>query len=228
MKRRPPNFEAFLLKTRGKLNANRLRSALGGLAERGLVAAGWQPERTDGTGKILHMSDTPSSIYGYLSRLLKRVNPSVIVHTGDLADDIKLELYPGERERYRAAVRRLMNILQAPHRRVVLALGNHDERELLPWLPRDCIVCDGAEDMAFRGQAFRISHYPDELLLRPARYNLFGHCAAPPSYDDDSGRHFFNGLEWMRLIDPDSGEIQLLRYPSGTDDARLLRKAKRV
>ena len=227
MKRRPPSPEAFLRKLRRKLDVSGFRGALNAVVDSGLVAIGWLPEEIDGSGKALHISDTPSSIYGYLSRLLKRVNPSVIVHTGDLADDIKLELYPGERERYRATIKRLMNILQAPHRRVILVLGNHDERELLPWLPPDCTVYDGAENMTFWGTTFRISHYPEGLLEHPAQYNLFGHCMEPSSHDDGNGRHFFNGLEWMRLIDPRNGEIQLLRYPRGTDDARLMRKTKR-
>lgn len=227
MKGRPPSPETLLRKIRRTLDASEIKDALGNVVDRGLVAAGWQPAELDGSGKVLHISDTPSSIYGYLSRLLKRVNPSVVVHTGDLADDIKLELYPAEREHYRAAIRRLMNILQAPHRRVVLALGNHDERELLPWLSSDCKVCDGAEGISLLGASFRVSHYAEDLSEHPAQYNLFGHAATPPSYDDGE-HHFLNGLEWMRLIDPRSGEIQLLRYPRGTDDARLMRKVKRV
>lgn len=227
MKRRPPDTEAFLRKLKKKFDLSGFRGAFNVIVDKGLVSVGWQPEEIDGYGRILHLSDTPSGIYAYLSRLLKRVNPSVIVHTGDLADDIKLELYPGERERYRVAVRKLMNILQAPHRRVVLALGNHDEKELLPRLSPDCTVCEGAEEMTFRGATFRISHYAEGLLENPARYNLFGHCAEPASYEDPEGRCFLNGIEWMRLIDPGNGEIVHLRYPKGTDDARLLRQAKR-
>ncbi len=227
MKRRPPDSEAFLRKLKKKFDLSGFRGAFNTIVDKGLVAAGWQPEEIDGTGRVLHLSDTPSTIYAYLSRLLKRVNPSVIVHTGDLADDIKLELYPGERGRYREAAKRLMNIMQAPHRRVVVALGNHDEKELLPWLSSDCVVCDGAEEMTFQGATFRISHYVEGLLEHPAQYNLFGHSAEPSSHEDAEGRCFLNGIEWMRLIDPRSGEILHLRYPKGTDDARLLRHAKR-
>ena len=95
--------------------------------DRALVKAGWLPEMMDGSYKILHLSDTPVTIYGYLARLLRRVSPSVLVHTGDLADDIKIGLYPGERERYRSAVRKLFDIIQAPRRRIILSLGKEVE-----------------------------------------------------------------------------------------------------
>lgn len=227
MKRRPSDTEAFLRKLKKKFDVGGFRGAFNTIADWGLVAAGWQPEEMDGRGKLLHISDTPSTIYGYLSRLLKRINPSVVVHTGDLADDIKLELYPGERERYRAAVKKLLNILQAPHRRVVLSLGNHDEKELLPYLSSDCVICEEGQEMTFQGASFRAAHYVESLLEQPARYNLFGHGLETRSYEDAEGRFFLNGLEWIRLIDPGSGEILHIKYPRGTDNARTMRACRK-
>ncbi|MDR1137681.1 MAG: metallophosphoesterase [Synergistaceae bacterium] len=191
-----------------------------------LVRAGWIPQMMDGTDKILHISDTPTCMYGYLTRLLRRVNPSIIVHTGDIADDIKLEIYQGEAERYRAAASRLMDILLAPHRRVVLALGNHDKRELLPSLPSRCVICDNVMDITLRGEKFKVSHYFESLSGEPARYNLFGHSMEHPSFSDDEERYFFNGLETMRLIDPDGG-VARLNYPKGANDARFARLSRK-
>jgi len=222
MKKRPSDYEVILRKLKQCFDPRGFRNSLGELADRGLVAAGWQPERLDGRGKVLHISDTPSGIYSYLSRLLKRVNPSVVVHTGDLADDIKLELYPGEHERYRAAAKKLLDILQAPHRTVVITLGNHDEKALLPHPAPGCVVCEGAREMTFMGEPFRVSHYAEGLSEHPARYNLYGHCADTPSYEDEQGHCFLNGLEWIRLIDPHNGEIRHIKYPGGTNNARKM------
>ncbi|MDR1966137.1 MAG: metallophosphoesterase [Synergistaceae bacterium] len=193
--------------------------------DRGLVWVGWAPEVMDGAGKILHISDTPTCMYGYLARLLRRINPSVIVHTGDLADDIKLEIYPGDAERYRIAARRLVNILEAPRRKVILALGNHDKRDLLPSLSSQCIICDNVMDITLFGEEFRISHYIGFILDKPARYNLFGHSPEPASFTDEKDRLFLNGIEKMRLIDPEARMI-FLNYPSGTDNARLTRRKR--
>jgi predicted phosphodiesterase len=196
------------------------------MLDKGLVWLGWVPKMMDGAGKILHISDTPTCMYGYLARLLRRVNPSVVIHTGDLADNIKLEMYPGEAERYRAAARRMIDILAAPHRKVILALGNHDKRELLPDLPSQCVICDNVADITLYDHEFRISHYFEQILDRPARYNLFGHSLERSSFSDDEKRCYLNGMESMRLISPDS-DVATFNYPAGTDAARLTRRGRR-
>jgi predicted phosphodiesterase len=225
MKSRPGRVGGFWKKF-GKFFPSRPGRSFDLLLDKCLVWAGWIPEMMDGTGKILHISDTPTCMYGYLARLLRRVNPSVVVHTGDLADDIKLEIYPGEAERYRAAARRIVDILVAPRRKVVLSLGNHDRRELLPPLPSQCVICDNAVDLTLCGEKFRVSHYFESTLDKPARYNLFGHSMEQPSFSDDKERYFFNGLEMMRLIGPDA-DITIFNYPKAANAARLARQNRR-
>jgi predicted phosphodiesterase len=224
MKAKPGLPEVFWRKLADIFSARTGRS-FDRILDKGLVWVGWIPEMMDGTGKILHISDTPTRMYGYLARLLRRVNPSVVVHTGDLADDIKLEIYPGETERYRAAAKRIIDILVAPRRKVILALGNHDKRELLPSLPSQCIICDNALDITLCGHGFRVSHYFEHILEKPARYNLFGHSLEHSSFSDDEERRFFNGMEKMRLISPD-GSTTIFNYPKFTNDARLVRGSR--
>jgi predicted phosphodiesterase len=224
IKARPNRIEVLWRRFADIVSAKPGRS-LDRALDRGLVWIGWIPEMMDGTGKILHVSDTPTPMYGYLARLLRRVNPSIVVHTGDLADDIKLEIYPGEAERYRAAAKRIIDILAAPHRKVILALGNHDKRELLPALPSQCVICDNVLDITLCGQGFRVSHYFERILENPARYNLFGHSLERSSFSDDEERRFFNGMEKMRLISPDGGTA-IFNYPKFTNNARLARRSR--
>lgn len=221
--RKPRDPEPFSKKLNRRFETLGFRGAFNTVVDRALVALRWQPEEMDGRGMIMHLSDTPSGIYGYIARLLRRTRPSVIVHTGDLADDIKLELYPGESERYRAAARRLLDIVRAPHRRVYMVLGNHDDRELLPPAPPDCQVYGGAVTLTLLGASFRISHYIQALREQPASYNLFGHTSTPHSHEDESKRVFLNGMEGIRLIDPRDGAIWQFDYPKGTNEARMLR-----
>lgn len=233
MKLRPSSPNALLRRIRDSFSPLELRRSADRAIDALMVKAGWVPKMMDGTGKILHMSDTPTGIYAYLARLLRRVNPSVVIHTGDLADDIKLELYSGEAVRYRAAMARLADILQSPHRRVYIVLGNHDRADLLPDLPPQFIVSSGALNVTLGGERFRISHYAESLIgcggasgyRNPAKYNLFGHEMSTKSYVDDFGSYFLNGVETMRLIDPATDEIEFLKYPAKTDRARMMRSA---
>lgn len=191
-----------------------------------MVKAGWVPEIMDGRGKVLHMSDTPTAIYPYLARVLRRVNPSVVVHTGDLSDDIKLELYPGEEERYHNAMKRLFNILAAPRRTVYLVMGNHDRIDLLPPIPEQFVICSDDREFRLGGQDFHISHYADRVAAHPCRYNLFGHEMITRSHTDDYDRYYLNGVEAIRLIDPINDGLEHIRYPAKTNDARLMRKTR--
>ncbi|MDR2780392.1 MAG: metallophosphoesterase [Synergistaceae bacterium] len=228
MKPRPGRTEGLWRKFRDFFSAGSGRS-FDLLLDKLLVRAGWVPEMMDGSGRILHISDTPTCMYGYLARLLRRVNPSVVVHTGDLADDIKLEIYPGEAERYRAAARRIMDILLAPRRKIIISLGNHDKRALLPSLPSQCVICDNDDvmDITLYGEKFRVSHYFESILGKPARYNLFGHSMETPSFSDGEERCFFNGLEKMRLIGPKDAGITIFSYPKSANDARLARRNRK-
>ena len=220
MKKRPSSWDAWLSLT---------KRALSSLADDSLVKIGMLPPVMDGAGKVLHISDTPTTIYGYLARALRRVAPAVVVHTGDLADDIKLAKYPAEAARYAAAARRLVNILLAPHRTVVFALGNHDRADLLPPLTSQCIVCDNddAINLTFFGARFRISHYAERVTDEPERYNLFGHDPRRESFVDDRERYFFNGMELIRIIDPVTDEIMKLAYPGETKSLRAMRVGRR-
>ena len=226
MKERPSSWGARLAGIKSALEPERIRRSLLRLLDDGFVKLGVLPAMMDGTGKVLHLSDTPTVMYGHLARVLRRVDPAVVIHTGDLADDIKLEMYPAEAERYAAAVRRLINILLAPHRRVIIAMGNHDRADLLPPLPPQCEICDGAASVVIFGAGFRISHYAELVTDRPERYNLFGHDPCRDSFVDDDDRYFLNGMDTMRIIDPVTDEMQFLAYPGSARGARSMRRGR--
>ncbi|MDR3076788.1 MAG: metallophosphoesterase [Synergistaceae bacterium] len=223
MKKKPSPWGAWLVRIGDAFAPSNVKRSLSRLADDGFVKLGVLPEKMDGAGKILHISDTPAAMYGYLARVLRRTDPAVVIHTGDLADDIKLALYPSEADCYAAAARRLVNILLAPHRTVILALGNHDRADLLPPLPSQCVLCDNAVSMAIFGVRFRISHYVENVLENPERYNLFGHDPGRGSFVDDEGRYFLNGMDAMRMIDPVTEEMWPLSYPKSAFNARNMR-----
>jgi predicted phosphodiesterase len=223
MKERPSLKDYLLSKLRQTFAGAKIKRRFMEFADDSFVRLGYLPEKMDGMGKILHISDTPISIYGYLSRTLRRINPSVVVHTGDLADDIKLGLYPAEAGRYARAAGRLINILLAPHRRVLIVLGNHDRTDLLPSLPAECSVHEGTVEVKLLGANFRISHYAEKIMEKPVQYNLFGHDLSSRSFVDGEGRYFLNGIETMNLIDPSAEEIKTLVYPKGANCARMMR-----
>ena len=195
--------------------------------DRLLTRVGFLPPALDGSGCLLHVSDTPSSTYGYLRRVLQRIRPLWLVHTGDVADEIKLELWPNSRDCYRDRVRKLARILREEDVPCIVAAGNHDDPEILEDLLACRRVIRRGETLDLGSLRVRVAHDYRDVATHPAEVNLFGHDLTRRSGEEE-GRLFLNGLEHMHLVDLTTREVTLLPYPSGTDDERLLRRRRRL
>ena len=177
--------------------------------DRLLTRVGFLPPALDGSGCLLHVSDTPSSTYGYLRRVLQRIRPLWLVHTGDVADEIKLELWPNSRDCYRDRVRKLARILREEDVPCIVAAGNHDDPEILEdLLPCRRIIRRG-ETLDLGPRRIRLGHYYRDVAAEPEAVNLFGHDLTRRS-GEENGRLYLNGLEHMHLVDLVSREVTRL------------------
>lgn len=172
---------------------------------------------------ILHISDTPWTIFPFVERLVRRFHPTWIIHTGDLVDGAKVGLFPQAEGLYRKRVSRIVRAVERHEASVFLVMGNHDVPDAVRETVRNSEVIEGVANLELGGLPVRVSHFPDLILEAPAAFNLFGH-----NLELRSGKHegkvFLNGLEHAHLIYPASGRIRSIRYPWGTNDARLLRR----
>lgn len=193
---------------------------------------------------LLFVSDTPSSFYPELQRLLNLLLPAYLVHTGDLADELKLQIYPRLRSVYAQAMVRLFRVLrQSSLQEAVLTLGNHDVAQEVDWLAGvggatssltkgvlrvfpsgGVVVLEGKRIVAAhyhqQAQALEAALHKDQGL-RPDLV-LFGHDLETRS-EQREGIWRLNGIEAIYLISLSTGEVIGLPYPSGTDNARLNR-----
>lgn len=170
--------------------------------------------------RLLHISDTPFSIFGELSRVIGILKPDYIVHTGDLVDNIKLEFFPGSLSRYEKEVTRMLNIMeQSSAKKVYIALGNHDDANTLQNLSKRSHIIKGSEIVDIEGIEFAIAHDPADILKKPANINLFGHNLTLKSGFKD-GQLFLNGLKSINLVELGSTHYHSYPYPAGTDNDR--------
>lgn len=170
---------------------------------------------------ILHLSDTPTSFFNALPALIRQVNPTWIIHTGDLVDDIKLGLNPRHMNHYAAKVQKLIRILELSEAEVVfLCLGNHDDLKALGEFSHRIRILSAGQQLTLGTLTLGVSHYAEEALAAGGEICLFGHSLARNT-DLSGNPRLLNGLEAIHLIRPLSGQVHCLRYPSGTDDQRL-------
>lgn len=173
--------------------------------------------------KLLHISDTPLGFYSELKRLIETIKPDYIVHTGDLVDNIKLQLYPTSILEHEKGIKRMSALLQASGAEIILAMGNHDDFDIISKHFKRSHIIVGAETMQIEGLCFRISHFPEGIQENPAPYNLYGHDLTMKSGCIED-KLYFNGISNINIIGLESGEYISISYPSGTDDERLGRR----
>ncbi|MZQ97791.1 MAG: hypothetical protein GT601_08935 [Acidaminobacter sp.] len=181
---------------------------------------------------ILHISDTPTSFYPELNRLLGILKPNCIIHTGDLADDLKLQLRPSLLRNYESALVKLMQIVnQSAAEKVIFTLGNHDNLELVRRYAGRAEFYEDAITENFQGIRISCAHYHEAALgsskSKRSDFYLYGHDLSLKSQRTNEV-YFLNGIEAMHLIDLSNGEVFEIMYPGGTDSARLNRKRMRL
>ena len=171
---------------------------------------------------LLHISDTPSQFYPELKRIINLINPEYIIHTGDLADNLKCEFKPSLLMKYRYEVKKLLKILnKSSAKKIYLALGNHDNYDFINDNKGRLRVCKDSCELEFDNiKKLVFSHYPDSIKPPYADIYLFGHNIEPESVFSDLYISL-NGVNSINIINLETLEIQCLNYPMGTNSARL-------
>ena len=161
---------------------------------------------------LMHIGDTPESVYGFLEGLIEENRPNFIVHTGDLVDNVKLERRPDLRPLYLSGLRRLAKILKNSGARLYIVPGNEDDPELLREFFGDSVVEPGTV-IEIGGKKFALGHTWKDVADREADFRLYGHNfrVIPKG---------LNAILGVNFIFLPSGRVVRVDYPVGTDTMR--------
>lgn len=166
---------------------------------------------------ILHISDTPSNIYPELIRLVKKLSPDYIIHTGDVVDNIKLELYPFKLKEYeKLSINFIKSLTPLVKKEVIIVPGNHDYPYLLKDIPKVKLINEG-ETISINSTTIGLAHKFDKLPSKECSFYLYGHDKS------SSSKKFLNGIKNIHVIELDTHKVFHLKYPINTDSYRLLR-----
>ena len=186
------------------------------------------PEAMGIEGALLHVSDTPSIFYPALARLLSAVRPRIVLHTGDLADEVKRGSCPQDACLYAAKVEALLGILAAGCTgRIILVMGNHDDpdavRSLATAVPGRFEVFEGCARLDLDGVRIVAAHRAEDVWKavagEAADFGLYGHDTSvlPPDVD---GTVYLNGNVKIRVMDLSARSVFSIDYPRSVHDAR--------
>ncbi|MFW5715132.1 MAG: metallophosphoesterase [bacterium] len=169
--------------------------------------------------RVLHISDTPGSVYPFLFRLIDKLRPEYLIHTGDFLDEIKLENRPGQLVEYRPRLMKLLQQLEAqPAGTIYLIPGNHDDLNAVEQSVTRSKILPEKSWIEIEETYFFVSHHYEPAEVG-ADFFLFGHSLTPDHIRRDK-TVILNGIPAIHLISLPAKQVFALPYPSGTDSAR--------
>ena len=134
--------------------------------------------------RILHIGDTESFAYPYYRKLFEAVRPDVIVHTGDLADEVKIGRHPELIYEYTLKTAELLKMMHATGARIVIVIGNHDVREVVERLAPYAEIYDEGSEVILSGERCRLGHQVKNMTF-DRKYCMYGHGLAGESWRND-------------------------------------------
>jgi len=166
--------------------------------------------------KLLHISDTPACIYPYIFKIIEELNPDIIIHTGDLVDNIKLG-NGASLGRYIIGLEQLLRYFEKNRDKdIYIVPGNHDSLEVLQQKIEHVKIIKEGSVVNINEIDFGLAHFCDHLPLE-TMINLYGHSKEVYATGD---KIYLNGLLSINIILLPSLYIKKLTYPLKTDNAR--------
>lgn len=180
--------------------------------------------RNNSEEKLLHVSDTPICFFPALKSVIKKVSPQIIIHTGDLVDDVKLGIYKNSISKYEYHVKRIVSILESSNAQYIyICIGNHDDTKTIKKFCNRSIIIEKIKVIDVFDATASVSHFPYEIIEMPSTYNFFGHDVTLGS-DIVKDRVYLNGINSINIVTKDTKKIFYLPYPATVNDSRLLKR----
>ena len=128
-----------------------------------------------GDNLVLHIGDTHTANYLDFARLIDWVQPKVIIHTGDLADEVKAGRIDSVKPYWKSAAWAIIDIMKQSGARVIIVPGNNDLTEVLQERTDVEVVKPGTV-MGFGGKKVYLTHTVKSIDENSdAEIYLYGH-----------------------------------------------------
>lgn len=124
--------------------------------------------------KILHLGDTNSRFYPCYIKLIEELKPDIILHTGDMADEVKAGRIPSTRYEYVTKIRVLLDAMNASGARLIIVPGNNDLPEEIQKLSPQAELYPVNTVLTLDGVACRVGHQVS-LMTFDKDWSFYGH-----------------------------------------------------
>lgn len=147
--------------------------------------------------RILHIGDTNSFYYPLYKKLIEKAKPDVIIHTGDLADELKAGRIPEVKQEYIVKIGVMTQMLKNSSARLIIVPGNNDLPEEIKKLCPDAEFYPYDSVVEIDGVECRIGH-PVSNMSFDKKWSFYGHGPTGdkwnPSDNGKNGEFRFNSF----------------------------------
>ena len=146
-----------------------------------------------GGKRILHIGDTESRRYNFYRSLINKLRPDVIIHTGDMSDEVKAGRMSEVRGEYVFKIGFLAEIMRSSGAEIIIVPGNNDIKEEIEKLFPEAKILNNNSIVNIDGKEVRV-----------------GHQVMSISFDKDWSfyGHGFTGDEWDPSLNREGGELR--------------------
>ena len=124
--------------------------------------------------KILHIGDTESWRYGFYRKLIALIKPDVIIHTGDMADEVKAGRMTETAEEYKFKVREMFRMLRESGAEIIIVPGNNDLKAVICELLPEATVVANNTKLSLDGVDIKVGHEVANMVF-DLKWSFYGH-----------------------------------------------------
>ncbi len=171
------------------------------------------------TGEVLlHIGDIPVWGYPYIFRLIRKIKPTVLVHTGDLADNLKVGRRPEDIPAYKKHAKRLIACMEKYAKEVYIVPGNNDLPDYIGAHIKKSTIIPPNTCLEIHGLSFLLCHRVLDINGE-ASYYLYGHGYTGDTHDfadnGKEGKFYSNANHTPALLFFESGRLIRLHNHRG-------------
>lgn len=171
-------------------------------------------KRTEETGKIiLHIGDIPWDGYPYTMKMIRQIKPDIIVHTGDMVDNLKVGRKPEDIPAYKKQAPKLIAYMEKYADEVYIVPGNNDLEDFIAETVTKAKIMKENTVINIEGIDFLLCHAVMHMEGEAQIY-LYGHGPTGDNHSyQEEGKYFCNVFKSPSVVFLKEGRcIRLRRY----------------
>ena len=145
---------------------------------------------------LLHIGDIPAWGYPYIKRMIKKIKPDILVHTGDLVDNLKAGRREEDIPAYQKVVPGLIRFMEKWAEKVYIVPGNNDLPDFIQEVSQKSVIVPANTVVDIEGISCLLCHWVAKIDGE-AEFYLYGHGPTGDNhsfYKPEDGKVYCNAF----------------------------------